>query len=397
MRLPVLFLLMTVMIDAMGIGLIVPVMPALIIEVTGEDLSRAALWGGVLSGVFAVMQFLCAPLLGSLSDRYGRRPVLLIALFFMAVDYVVMALAGAIWLLVVGRIIAGITAATQSAAAACMADLSSADKRAQGFGLISAAFGVGFIIGPMLGGLLGELGTRAPFWAAAILAALNLILGLVVLRETVTDETRRAFDWRRANPFGALRALSRLPGLSRGVSTYFLYQLAFAVYPTIWAYFGQARFGWDAGMIGLSLGVFGISIAISQALVIRPLLTHCGERGTALVGLGCNAVAFTAIAFIPSGWIVLALTPIAALGGVFTPAMQGLLSQQVGPKRQGELQGALSSITSVAMVLAPLILPTVFAAFTRPGAALYFPGAPFLVSLALTCAAFLLFLRLQRR
>ncbi len=217
MRLPVVFILLTLMLDSMGIGLIIPVMPDLIREVTGGSLANAALWGGVMSTVFAVMQFLFGPVIGNLSDRYGRRPVLLISLAVMAADYVVMAVAGSIWLLLAGRVVGGITAATQSTASAYMADIAEPEKRAQYFGLIGAAFGIGFVIGPLVGGVLGEYGTRAPFWAAAALAAANGLLGFFVLRETVTDEIRRPFDWRRANPLGAFRALGQLPGIRRGL------------------------------------------------------------------------------------------------------------------------------------------------------------------------------------
>ena len=307
MRLPVLFILITVMIDAMGIGLIIPVMPDLIRDVTGGALANAALWGGVLATVFAVMQFLFGPVIGNLSDRFGRRPVLLISLVVMAADYVVMAVAGSIWLLLIGRVIGGITAATQSTASAYMADISEPGKKAQNFGLVGAAFGLGFVIGPLMGGLLGEWGTRAPFWAAAVLAGANAVLGWFVLRETVTDAIRRPFDWRRANPLGAFRSLGRLPGLGRLLVVFFLYQVAFFVYPAVWAYFGQARFGWNAGMIGLSLGLFGIMMAIVQGGLIRLILARLGERGTVIYGLVFDVFAFGALAFVTSGTVALVL------------------------------------------------------------------------------------------
>jgi len=213
MRLPVFFVVLTVMIDAMGIGLIIPVMPDLIREVQGGDLAQAAVWGGILATTFAVMQFLGGPVLGGLSDRFGRRPVLLVSLLVMAIDYVVVALAGSLWLLFLGRVVGGITAATQATAAAYMADISAPEQRAANFGLIGAGFGAGFVLGPVLGGLLAEFGTRAPFWAAAGLAFGNAALGFFVLKETVTPQMRRAFDWRRANPFGVIRHLGRLPPL----------------------------------------------------------------------------------------------------------------------------------------------------------------------------------------
>ncbi|MCK0149660.1 TCR/Tet family MFS transporter [Marivita sp. S6314] len=397
MRLPVVFILVSVMIDAMGVGLIIPVMPDLIREITGEDLANAAVWGGILTTVFAVMQFLFGPVMGNLSDRYGRRPILLITLAVMAADYVVMALAGSIWLLFLGRLVGGITAATQATATAYMADISEPDKKAQNFGLVGAAFGLGFVIGPLLGGVLGEWGTRAPFWAAAVLAGANAILGYFVLTETVTDAIRRPFDWRRANPFGAFKSLKQLPGLGRLFAVFFLYQVAFFVYPSVWAYFGQARFGWNAGMIGLSLGLFGIMMAIVQGGLIRIILSRLGERGTVIYGLAFDVVAFGALAFVTSGTLALIMTPLAALGAVITPALQGIMSKKVGDKRQGELQGALTSVGAIAMIVSPLIMTFVFAEFTRSDAPVFFPGAPFLLSLGLIAIALIVFLLPSRR
>ncbi|MEO1362739.1 MAG: MFS transporter, partial [Pseudomonadota bacterium] len=284
MKPSVLFILFTVMIDAMGIGLIVPVMPALILEVRGGDIGTAALWGGVLSTVFAAMQFLFGPLLGALSDRYGRRPVLLISLVVLVADYLVMAVAGTIWLLLAGRVVGGITAATQSTANAYMADISAPEDKAANFGLIGAAFGLGFVFGPVVGGLLAEYGTRAPFYAAAALAGLNAIFGYLVLKETVDDRIRRPFSWARANPLGVFRHLSRLPGLGPLLWVFFLYQVAFTVYPSVWAYYTAERFDWSPGMIGFSLFLFGISLAAVQGGLIRPILRVLGERGAVVYG-----------------------------------------------------------------------------------------------------------------
>lgn len=391
-RLPLLFILVTVMIDAMGIGLIVPVMPDLIQEVNGEGLARAALWGGVLSTVFAIMQFLFGPVLGGLSDRYGRRPVLLLSLVVMALDYLVMAVAGSIWLLLIGRVVGGITAATQATAAAYMADISRPEEKSANFGLIGAAFGFGFVLGPLLGGLLGEYGTRAPFYAAAALAALNALFGWVILEETVTDRIRRTFLWRRANPLGALRVLTRLPGLGALLGVYFVYQVAFAVYPAIWSYFGQARFGWTPATIGLSLALFGIMMAIVQGGLIRVVLRHLGERGTVIYGHLFDIMAFVVLAFVTSGTVALILTPLAALAGVITPALQGIMSKAVGDDQQGELQGALTSVSALAMILSPMVMTATFAAFTAPGAPVYLPGAPFLLSAFFMAGALWLFL-----
>lgn len=396
-RLSVTFILITVLLDAMGIGLIIPVMPDLIQEVNGAGLATAALWGGVLSTAFAVMQFLFGPVLGGLSDRYGRRPVLLVSLVVMSLDYLVMAVAGSIWLLLVGRVVGGITAATQSTAAAYMADISRPEEKAANFGLIGAAFGVGFVFGPLLGGFLGEYGTRAPFYAAAGLAALNAMFGWAILTETVTDRIRRPFSWARANPLGTLKVLGKLPGIGPLLVVYFLYQVAFSVYPAIWSFFGQERFDWTPAMIGLSLGLFGIMMAIVQGGLIRVVLRVLGERGSVIYGHVFDVAAFLALAFVTSGTVALILTPLAALAGVITPALQGIMSKAVGDDQQGELQGALTSVSALAMILSPMVMTSTFAAFTASSAPIYMPGAPFILSACLMAAALAVFLRLGPR
>lgn len=396
MRAATVFILITVVIDAMGIGLIVPVMPDLIREVTGGDLARAALWGGVMATSFAVMQFLFSPVVGALSDRFGRRPVLLGSLAVMAADYVVMALAGTIWLLLLGRLVGGVTAATQATASAYMADVTPPARRAAAFGLIGASFGVGFVLGPLIGGLLAGYGTRAPFWAAALLASGNVVFGWFVLRETVTQANRRPVSWRRANPLGVVRHLGRLPGLGRLLAIYFLYHVAFAVFPAVWAYFAQERYGWGPGTIGISLGVYGTAMALVQGVLIRPLLNRAGEAGIVLAGFFFSILSYTLLAFVGSGGIALVLTPLAALAGVIPPALQGIMSRRVGADAQGELQGALTSASSLAMILSPLAMTWSFAAFTRTGAPIYLPGAPFLLALALSLLGLALFLRRAR-
>lgn len=396
MRLPLAFILITTMIDSMGIGLILPVMPALLREIGAFPLADAALWGGVLSTVFAVMQFVFGPIIGALSDRYGRRPVLLISLFVMALDYLVMALAQTMWLLFLGRVVGGITAATQPTAGAFMADISKPEEKAARFGLIGAAFGVGFVIGPLIGGLLAEFGTRAPFYAAAALAALNMIFGFFVMPETVTDRTRRPFAWARANPLGAFLNVGLNPDLRRLLILFFLYQVAFFVYPSIWAYFTEERFGWGPGMIGVSLGSFGIAIAIVQGGLIRLVLRWFGDRGTVIYGLGFNFLAFLVMAFVANGTVALLFTPLTALGAVVTPALQGLMSRMTADDSQGELQGVLSSSHALAMIISPLLMTWVFALFARSDSAIYLPGAPFLVSMLLMVACAVVFLARPR-
>lgn len=396
MRLPVVFLLSTVTLNAMGIGLILPVMPDLIQEVTGQPLADAALIGGVLSTVFAAMQFLFAPFMGRLSDAYGRRPVLLGTLAIMVVDYVVLALANAFWMLLLARMIGGFASATQSTASAAIADLSEPGKRARGFGMISAAFGLGFVLGPVLGGLLGELGARAPFWAAGLLCGAGALLGTLTFPETHASVNRRPVTWRGINPLGAFRALNRLPGLTRVLIVYFLYNVAFGTYPAIWSFFAQAQFAWSPSMVGLSLGVFGISFALVQGGLMGLLLRAFGEWGTAALGLCVSALGFAALGLVSNGMLVLFFAPVAAIGATYAPAQQALLSQRLGPDEQGALQGVLTSTVAVAMMVAPALMSQVFAHFTAPERLHPFPGAPFIVAMMLVLMALVLFVRPNR-
>jgi DHA1 family tetracycline resistance protein-like MFS transporter len=355
----------------------------------GTDLSHAAIWGGVLTAAFGLMQFLCGPIVGNLSDRYGRRPVLLVSLAVMAVDYLVMAVAHTIWLLLAARLIAGIASSTHSTAAAYTADLSRPEERARNFGLIGAAFGLGFVAGPLIGGLLATIDTRAPFWAAAAFAAANLIFGLFVLPETVTDRIRRPFSWARANPLASFRAIGHLPGTGRLLAVHFTYTFAFYVYPSIWAFYGHARFGWDAWMIGLSLAFFGLCIALAQSLGVAPAIRLWGERRTAQYAMLLDVGTFIVYGLLTSGTWALIFTPIAAISGVAGPALGGLLSNATPDDQQGELQGIIASLTALATSLSPLVMTQVFAAFTRPDGP-YAPGVPFLVSAGLMVACVLI-------
>ncbi len=389
-RLALAFILATVTLDAIGIGLVFPVMPDLITEVTGDALADAALWGGLLSASFAVMQVLFGPVIGALSDRFGRKPVLLVSLAVMAVDYVVLAVAGSLALLFAARIVAGIAAATVSTATAFIADITPPEERGRRFGLIGACFGLGFVFGPVIGGLLAGLDTRAPFVAAAVLATANLILGLIVLPETLPPERRRPFRLGRANPFGALVAMAARPGLGPTLAAFLLLAVAMGVYPAIWPWFGRARFGWDAGMIGLSLAVYGISFAAGQALLVGPVIRRLGEHRAALFGMTVNLVTLTAMGLVTNPMLGLALIPFTALGGVTTPALQAIFSRAAPDTAQGEVQGVLSSLTAVATIVSPLLMTSVFSAATAPGAAVGAPGAPFLVSAGLMLVCILL-------
>lgn len=384
------FILITVCLDAIGIGLIFPVMPSLIEEVTGGSLSQAALWGGILSTSYAVMQFLFGPVVGSLSDRFGRRPVLLVSLAVMTADYLLMAVAPSIGLLLAARVVAGIAAATYATALAYIADITPEADRAPRFGLVGAGFGIGFVLGPAIGGLLAGVDTRAPFYAAAAMAAANFALGWWVLPETVTDATRRRFSLARANPLGALRAVSRLPGLRGPLAVFLILGIAMNVYPSVWAYYGHARFGWDTGMVGASLALYGIAFAIGQVVLVRPAIARFGEHRAVVLGLWVDITTLAAYGLVTSGLAALLITPVTALGGVVTPALQAILSRAAPADAQGELQGVLASLNAIAMIVSPLVMTGTFSAFTAPGAAIFAPGAPFLLAALMMVAAMLL-------
>ncbi len=389
-RLPLIFVLATVAIDAIGIGIIIPVMPDLIIEVGGGTLGSAAVWGGVLASVFAFMQLLCGPTIGNLSDRYGRRPVLLVSLFFMSVDYVVMGVAHTIWLLFIGRVIGGITASTQPTVAAYIADISDPDEKAQNFGLIGAAFGVGFVLGPLFGAAFAEFGTRAPFYAAAAFSFANMVFGWFVLPETVTDAIRRPFEWKRANPLGGLIHIGRLPGLKLMLLTMFVFQIAFTVYPAIWPFYTAERFGWDPRMIGVSLAAYGVAIAFVQGWLIRVVLRVMTERQAVLVGLIFEMIGFLGYGFITETWQAFVLIPLSSLGAFALPALQGIMSRTAFDNQQGELQGVLTGVVSLALIISPVIMTVMFREFVKDGAVFYLPGAPFLLAFVLTAVCMVL-------
>ncbi len=387
-KLPMLFVLATVAIDAIGIGIIIPVMPDLILEVGGGTLGSAAVWGGILASVFAVMQLLFGPTIGNLSDRYGRRPVLLISLFFMGIDYLVMGVAHTIWLLLVGRVIGGLTASTQPTVAAYVADISEPDEKAQNFGLIGAAFGIGFVLGPLFGAAFAEFGTRAPFYAAAAFSLGNMVFGWFVLPETVTDEIRRPFDWKRANPLGGLIHIGQLPGLKLLLAIMFFFQVAFTVYPAIWSFYTLERFGWEPWMIGVTLAAYGVAIAFVQGWLIRVVLKFMSERQAVLFGLGFEMVGFFGYGIITETWQVFVLIPLGSLGAVALPALQGIMSRTALDNQQGELQGVLTGVVSLAMIISPLIMTLIFREFVKDGSLFYLPGAPFLLAFLLTALCF---------
>ncbi|WP_299351683.1 TCR/Tet family MFS transporter [uncultured Shimia sp.] len=396
-RLPLMVILSIAMIDAMGIGLILPVMPDLIQEVSGSSLADAAIWGGILTTAFAVMQFLFGPIIGNISDRFGRRPVMLIALVVMSLDYLVMALAQSMWLLLVGRIVGGITAATFATVMAYMADVSKGDEKAARFGYVHAAFGVGFVIGPAFGGLLAEFGTRTPFYVSAVLAIATAIAGYFVLPESLSKDLRRPFHWARANPFGAFRSIGRLPGVFLLLVTYFLYEVAMIVYSVVWPYYGTELFDWSPGMIGFSLAIYGGFYAFAQAVLVKPAIRLLGDRRTVTFGLIGELTFLILFGFATNATLVLLMIPIVATASVGFPALQAILSRRVADDAQGELQGVLASLVSLATVVTPLVMTQVFAAYSGPDAKIYAPGAPFLLSAAIMVFGIFVFLRSKQR
>lgn len=390
------FVMITVIIDAMGIGLMMPVMPDLLQELGAGTIANAALWGGLLSMIFALMQFLFGPLLGAISDRFGRRPVLLLSLLVVAIDYLLLAVAHTIWLVLLARIIAGIASATQSTASAYMADISSPETKAANFGLVGAAFGIGFVLGPLLGGVLSDFGTRAPFIAAAILATCNLTLGYFAFPETVTDAIRRSFELRRANPFGAFLHLSKLPNITRFLTVILIYHIAFMIYPAIWSFFTKEVYGWNGFEIGISLAVFGILIAFTQGYLIRVFLARWGEYRTALAGLIFNAVGFFLLAFANAGWQAYMIISLSTIGAVTMPSLQGMMSKTVAKNAQGELQGIVMSTTSIGSIISPPLMAYIFNVFTTEKWGLYFPGSPFILASLLTGFSILLILSARK-
>lgn len=392
------FIFITVLIDVIGLGIVIPVFPQLIVDLTGRPVNEAAWIAGWLMFAYAVMQFLMGPVIGNISDRFGRRPVLLLSLLAFAVDYIVMGFAPTLSLLFVGRIIAGIAGATYPTATAYVADITPSEKRAQSFGLIGMAFGFGFIIGPAIGGLMGEqFGTRAPFFVAGGLALLNAVYGWLILPESLPPERRRPFELRRANPVGALLQLRQHhPVVLRLAAAVFIWQLAHQALQGTWSFYTIYRFEWSPGMVGLSLAMIGVSSAIVQGGLVRVIIPKLGERRAVELGLASGLAGFLIYGFASQGWMMFAGIAVAALAGLAYPSMNALMSQRVEPSSQGELQGAIASLMSLATIIGPPLMTQLFGFFTGPTAPLHLPGAAFLLSAVLTLVSLGLFLRAVR-
>jgi len=387
------FIFITLLFDVIGLGIIIPVIPALIQELTGGSISDASQYGGWLIASYALVQFLCAPIVGALSDKYGRRPILLLSLLGFGLDYLVLAIAPTIAWLFLARIIAGFFGASFTTGAAYIADVSSAEKRAQNFGLLGAAFGLGFIIGPVTGGLLGEIGPRVPFYAAALVTFLNLIYGYFILPESLLKENRREFEWSRANPLGALFALKRYPSVAGLIGALtFIYLASHAIQGT-WTYFSMEKFNWSESMVGYSLGLVGIMSALVQGLLIRIIIPKIGEYNTMITGIIFNICGCLLFSMASEGWMLLCFIIPYSLGGIAGPAIQGILSNQIPDNEQGQLQGALTSMMAATGIIGPLMMTSIFAYFTAENAPIYFPGAPFVTGAVLVSICLFLILR----
>ena len=386
------FAVSTIFVDAIGIGLIFPIMPDLLADLGITDVSDAALYGAALASVYAVMQFLFLPILGNVSDHVGRRPVLLIGIAALFIDYLVMGFAGSFALLFIGRLVAGIAGATVATATSYIADFSAPEDRAQNFGMIGATFGVGFIVGPALGGVLGAVDVRLPFFAAAGFSGLNFLFGVFFLPESLMPEKRRKFTWQRANPFKALTRAVTDRSLRRLIFVVFCMMLAGYVYPAVWSFYGKEKFGWTTDIIGYSLAGYGLGVAFVQGVLIRWLLPRLGESRVVRLGIISIIVAMVGIAFSIHTWMIFAMILLAALGEIAGPAINGMLSKLVSDGEQGDLQGVLGSIESLAAVVSPPIFALIFKVFSD-GEGIYLPGAPFLLAALITGVALLAFQR----
>jgi len=390
-RFGLIFIILVVLIDSIGFGIILPVMPGLIISLTGVSLSEASRIGGWLLFTYAVMQFFFAPVLGNLGDRFGRRPVLLFALLALGLDYLLMAFAPTIVWLFAGRLIAGIAGSTFSIAYAYVTDTTPIEKRAQAFGMVGAAFGGGFILGPVIGGILGEFGDRIPFYAAAGLALVNVVYGFFVLGESLAAENRRKFQWRRANPLGALLQIRKFPLVAGLAVAYFLYNLGHNALPSTWTYYTIEKFSWSEGQIGLSLGVAGVFMILVQAGMIRWAIPKFGAFRAGVIGMAAMILGFCGYGLSQFGWQLYPFLAVASISGFVAPSFQAIMTNDIPADAQGELQGALSSITSLTSVIGPVLMTQLFAWFTAETAVVYFPGVSFIAAALLTLVCLAIF------
>jgi DHA1 family tetracycline resistance protein-like MFS transporter len=389
------FVLVTVMLDMLAIGVIVPVLPRLLLQFEGGDTADAAALYGIFGTMFAAMQFLFSPIMGALSDRFGRRRVILISNLGLGLDYIVMALAPSVGWLLVGRVIAGICGASIAPALAYAADVTPPEKRAASFGLINASFGVGFVIGPALGGILGSIALRSPFWVSAGLSLANAAYGVFVLPESLPPERRARFDWKRANPVGSLMLLRRHPELLGIAVVLFLGFVAHEAYPSVFVLYTDYRYGWGPRTVGLALALVGIATAIVGAWLLRLIVPALGERRSLFLGLACGAAGFATYGLAPTPALFCSGILVAALWGLAGPSAQALMTKRIDATEQGRLQGAISGLRGVASMIGPGLFTTTFATAVRSAGR--FPGAPFLLSALLLLSSLGVALRVARR
>lgn len=374
------FIFITLLIDITGWGIILPVVPKLVGELIHGDITEAATYGGWLGFAYAFTQFICAPMIGNLSDRYGRRPILLISLLGFGLDYLLLALAPSIGWLFVGRILAGITGASISTASSYIADVSTDETRTKNFGLIGAAFGLGFIIGPVLGGLLGHYGARIPFYVASVLCLLNFIYGYFILPESLDENKRRPFEWRRANPIGSLKLLAKHPKISSLVIALILVYIGLHAVQSNWHFFTMYKFDWSERIVGMSLGVLGLLLGLVQGVLIRWTTPKLGEQKSIYYGLIFYALGLFLFSFAAEGWMMMLFLIPYSLGGICGPSLQSMISKSIPSNQQGELQGALTSLVSATSVIGPPMMTNLFYYFTHDKAPFKFSGAPFLLA-----------------
>lgn len=373
------FIFITLFLDVMGWGLIIPVLPSLISHLKGVPINQASSFGAVLLFGYAFSQFLFAPVLGNLSDKFGRRPILLLSLFGFSINYLLLAWAPSFTWLIIGRIIAGVAGSSVSTAGAYIADVSTEETRAKNYGLVGAAFGLGFIIGPAVGGLLAGWGVRAPFYAAALLCLLNGLYGYFILPESLQPENRRSFSWKRANPFGALKIFQSHPTVGRLAIVYFLIYLGAQAVQSTWSYFTMYQFGWNEKLVGISLAVVGIMVALVQSVLIRMINPRIGNENSIYLGLSLYTLGLLLFSFATMGWMMFVFLIPYCLGGLAGPSLQSKLASLLPANVQGELQGALTSLMSLTAIVGPLLMNNLFAYFTRPGSTIHFPGIAFLI------------------
>lgn len=387
------FIFATILIDCIGFGIIIPIVPKLVEDLTGQNIAKASLVGGWLLILYALMQFVFSPILGGLSDRYGRRPVLLASLLGLGLDYFLLALAPNIEWLIVGRIIAGVGGASFTTASAYIADISAPEKRAQNFGLIGVAFGVGFIIGPLIGGLLSNVGLRAPFYAAGILSLINFLYGLLFIPESLDAAHRRKFDWKRANPLGTFYNLRRYPQIIGLIAGLFILYVAGKTIETIWGYYNILKFNWSNAEIGYSLAFVGVLVSAVQGGLIRWFIPKYGQVRSIYYGIFFYAIGLALFSIATQSWMMYAALIPYCLGGLCGPAIQGLISNQIPNNEQGEIQGVFTALMSVSAIISPLVMTNLFYQFSKPEATVYFPGAAFALSAVLSIAGGLVIYR----